>query len=162
MTPYNLLPPDTRVWIYQCSRKLTDAEINLLNQKAIEFISTWTAHDLQLKTYFELRYEIFFFLMVDEKQAAASGCSIDSSVRFIRELENVFGVSFTNRMLFAYRNNSKEILIVDKNNFERLANEGIISDETFVFNNLVTNKSELETGWEIPFSQSWHKKIVLS
>ena len=160
MTPYNLLPPDTRVWIYQCSRKLTDAEIILLNQKATEFISTWSAHDLQLKTYFELRYGIFFILMVDEKQAAASGCSIDSSVHFIQQLENIFGVSFTNRMLFAFRNKGEEISVVSKKDFEKLASEGIISDETFVFNNLVSDKSELETAWEIPFAKSWHKGIV--
>src|SRR5258705_4331763 len=138
MTDYINMPPDSRVWVYQCSRKLSDAEINLLQQKASGFISTWTAHDNKLKTFFELRYEIFFILMVDEKQAIASGCSIDKSVHFVQQLEKDFGVSFTNRMLFAFRNKGEEILIVSRNDFEKSVRDGIISDETIVFNNLVS------------------------
>ena len=161
MTNYSEMPADSRVWVYQCSRKLTEPEIIILNQKAAAFIGSWTAHDNQLKTFFEIRYGIFFVLMVDEKQAAASGCSIDKSVQFIQELERDFNVSFTNRMLFAYRNTDGEISIVSKKEFEQAALSGIISDETIVFNNLAADKSQLESSWEIPFSKSWHKKLVL-
>ena len=65
MTTYIDMLPDSRVWVYQCSRKLSEMEKLSLEQKATEFVNTWSAHDFQLKTYFELRYELFFILMVD-------------------------------------------------------------------------------------------------
>lgn len=160
MTDYSNMPTDSRVWVYQSSRMLTDSEIDLLNRKAAEFISSWTAHDSLLKACFEIRNGIFFILMVDEKQAIASGCSIDKSVHFVLQLERDLGVSFTNRMLFAYRDKNGEISLVNKNVFEQSVHAGIISDDTIVFNTLVSNKTELESGFEVPFGKSWHKKIV--
>ena len=99
-------------------------------------------------------------MMVDEKQAMASGCSIDKSVHFIMGLENEFNISLTNRMLFAYTNNGTEVFIADRNEFERLIKEKVIKDDTKVYNTLVKDKSELEAGFEIPFEKSWHKNLV--
>jgi len=78
------------------------------------------------------------------------------------QVEKDFNVAFTDRMLFTYRNKNEEISIVSRKDFERLAAEAIINDETIVFNNLVGTKSELESGWKIPFAESWHKKLVLA
>jgi len=99
-------------------------------------------------------------MLVDEKQAMASGCSIDKSVHFVLGLESELGISLTNRMLFAYRNNEGAICIVNRTEFERLVKAGLINDSTPVFNTLVKNKSELAAGFEIPFEKSWHKNLV--
>lgn len=160
MTAYSEMPADSRVWVYQCSRMLTALEIDSLNKKAAEFIVSWTAHDSLLKAHFELRSGIFLILMVDEKQAIASGCSIDKSVHFVLQLEKDLGVSFTNRMLFTFRSADGEVSVISKSKFEELVNEGIISDNTSVFNTLINSKSELESAFEIPFAKSWHKKII--
>jgi len=160
MTNYNNMPADSRVWVYQSSRKLSDAEIASVKEKADGFIEEWTAHGAKLKACFEIRYGIFLLMLVDEKQAMASGCSIDKSVHFILNLENELGVSLTNRLLLAYRDNTGEVKVVSKNEFERLVRSGAISNSTKVFNTLVKDKSELETGFEIPFEKSWHKNLV--
>ena len=160
MTNYNNMPADSRVWVYQASRKLTEAEIISAKEKANLFIEEWTAHGAKLKACLEILHNVFLLMIVDEKQAMASGCSIDKSVHFIVDLENEMRMSFTNRMLFAYRDNSGEIQVVNKNEFERLVQSGIINDKTNVFNTLVKNKSELETDFEIPFEKSWHKNLV--
>lgn len=160
MTNYIDMPPDSRVWVYQSSRKLSEAEIISLRKKADEFIEEWTAHGAKLKACFEIRYGIFLLMLVDEKQALASGCSIDKSVHFILGLESELGVSLTNRMLFAYKNNSGEVAISHRNEFERLVKTNVINNDTTVFNTLVKNKSELENQFEIPFEKSWHKNLV--
>src|SRR5215510_4583838 len=160
MTNYNNMPTDSRVWVYQSSRKLTEAETASVTKKADDFIEQWTAHGALLKASFEIRDSVFLLMLVDEKQAMASGCSIDKSVHFILGLEGELGISLTNRLLFAYRNNAGEVSVVNKNEFERLLKTGIISDETSVFNTLVKNKSELESGFEIPFEKSWHKSLI--
>src|SRR5436190_28814 len=154
MTDYNNMPQDSRVWVYQASRKLTEAEIISVKEKADLFIEEWTAHGAILKACFEIHDDIFLLMLVDEKQAMASGCSIDKSVHFMLGLENELGISLTNRLLFAYRNNEGKACVVNRNEFERLIKTGIINDETKVFNTLVKNKSELETGFEIPFEKS--------
>jgi hypothetical protein len=160
MTDYNNMPEDSRVWVYQASRQLTEAEIISAKEKADFFIEEWTAHGAKLKACFEIRDSIFLLMLVDEKQAIASGCSIDKSVHFILGLENELGISLTNRLLFAYRNNAGEACVVNRNEFERLIKTGIINDETNVFNTLVKNKSEFETGFEIPFEKSWQKNLI--
>jgi hypothetical protein len=160
MTNYNNMPADSRVWVYQSSRKLSEAEIASVKEKADAFIEEWTAHGTKLKACFEIRYGIFLLMLVDEKQAMASGCSIDKSVHFILNLENELGVSLTNRLLLTYRDNTGEVKVVSKNEFERLVQSRAITNETMVFNTLVKNKLELETGFEIPFEKSWHKNLV--
>jgi len=154
------MPPDSRVWVYQSSRKLSEAEIAAVRKRADDFIEQWTAHGALLRASFEIRDGIFLLMLVDEKQAMASGCSIDKSVHFILDLESELGISLTNRLLFAYRNNAGEVSVVNKNDFERLLKTGTINDETKVFNTLVQNKSELESGFEIPFEKSWHKNLI--
>ena len=160
MTPYQNMPDYSRVWVYQAGRKLTEAEIISIKEKADLFIEEWTAHGARLKACFEIRDGIFLLMLVDEKQAMASGCSIDKSVHFILDLENEFAVSLTNRLLFAYRNSAGKVEIVPRNEFEQLVKTGVIKDSTPVFNTLVQNKSELETGFEIPFEKSWQKNLI--
>lgn len=159
MTNYNNMPSDSRVWVYQSSRKLSEAEIISVKEKADAFIEEWTAHGAKLKACFEIRYGIFLLMLVDEKQAMASGCSIDKSVHFILGLEDELKVSLTNRLLFTYRNAAGEVQVVNKKEFERLTESGIITNETKVFDTLVKNKSDLEKGFEIPFEKSWHKNL---
>src|SRR5690242_10791951 len=133
MTTYNNMPADSRVWVYQSNRRLTEAEIASTKEKANDFIEEWTAHGAKLKACFEIRYGIFLLMLVDEKQAMASGCSIDKSVHFILGLENELGVSLTNRLLFTYKNNSGEVEIVNRSEFERLVQSEVINDATPVF-----------------------------
>ena len=154
------MPVDSRVWVYQSNRKLTDAEVNSIRQKADEFIEEWTAHGAKLKACLEIRNNIHLLMLVDEKQAMASGCSIDKSVHFMLGLESEFGISLTNRMLFAYKNSPGEVFVTDKKQFEQLIKAGTITDDTLVFNTLVKNKSELDREFEIPFQKSWHKNLI--
>jgi len=160
LTNFNDMPPDSRVWVYQSSPKLSEPEMISVMKKANLFIEEWTAHGTKLKACFEIRHGIFLVMLVDEKQAMASGCSIDTFLHFILLLESDIGVSLTNRMLFAYRNNDGEISVADRIEFERLAKTETITGETKVFNTLVKNKSELESGFEIPFEKSWHKNLI--
>ena len=46
------------------------------------------------------------------------------------------------------------------NEFEKLFSQGILHDNSIVFNNLIITKKELESNWEIPLKDSWHKNLV--
>jgi len=40
-----------------------------------------------------------------------------------------------------------------------MAKDKAVTRKTIVFNNLVLNKKELETLWEVPASDSWHERF---
>jgi hypothetical protein len=149
---------NSRVWIYQSDKKLTDEQIQQLQQRLNTFAAEWTAHNNQLKAKAEIRYNRFLILIVDESQAGASGCSIDKSVHFMQKLEQEFGISLFDRFNLAYRD-GEEVLSLPRHGFEDLLKQGSINTQTIVFNNLVQNLTELENKWEVPFKDSWHIQL---
>jgi len=149
---------NSRVWVYQADRELTEAEAQQIQQQLTDFTAAWTAHNNQLKAWAEIRYNRFIILMVDEMQAGASGCSIDKSVRFLKLLEQQYGITLFDRFNIAYRE-ANHIISVNRNTFEQLIQQGKVDENTIVFNNLVQNMAELQTRWEVPFRDSWHMQL---
>ncbi len=152
---------NSRVWIYQADRKLIDAEAIQIQQRLNGFTAAWTAHNRQLKAHGELRYNRFIILMVDESQAGASGCSIDKSVNFMKQLEQQFNINLFDRFNLAYYS-GREIISVPRHTFEELIRQKQINADTIVFNNLVQTVDELNTSWEVPFKNSWHMQLFNS
>ncbi|HVW94651.1 MAG TPA: hypothetical protein VHA56_01615 [Mucilaginibacter sp.] len=149
---------NSRVWVYQADRELSNDEVIQAQVLLDHFTTGWTAHNHQLKAKSEIRYNRFFILIVDESQAGASGCSIDKSVHFMQQLEERFGVTLFDRFNLAYRIEDK-VLSAPRSLFEELLKSKTIHTDTIVFNNLVQNLAELNTNWEIPFKDSWHSRI---
>jgi hypothetical protein len=150
--------PQSRVWVYQSDRKFTSTEeIEILNKLA-SFTNQWKAHGNELLAKAEIRYGFFIILTVDESQAGVTGCSIDSSVRLIKEIEQEYHVDLFNRFNIAYKVNG-EVVVNSKEDFETLVNIKQVTPETIVFNNMVQNLKELESKWEVPFQNSWHSTV---
>jgi hypothetical protein len=149
---------NSRVWVYQSDKKLTDGQVEQIAQRLNSFTTVWTAHNNQLKAKAEIRYNRFLILIVDESQAGASGCSIDKSVNFMKSLEQEFGINLFDRFNLAYRNES-EVVSLPRHDFEEQLKQGSINTGTIVFNNLVQNLTELDTKWEVPFKDSWHIQL---
>jgi hypothetical protein len=149
---------NSRVWIYQADRKLSDIEAQQLQQQLNSFTQTWTAHNNELKAGAEIRYNRFILLVVDESQAGASGCSIDKSVNFMKQVEQQYNINLFDRFNLAYRD-GEEVLSAPRAQFEELIKQGAINQDTIVFNNLVQTLAELNTKWEVPFKNSWHPQL---
>ncbi len=151
-------PDHSRVWVYQSSREFTASETEWLQHELSAFAKQWTAHQQQLHAQAEIQYNRFIILMVNQDVNAASGCSIDKSVNFLKEIEKKFDVNLFDRFNLAYRQDG-HIHSCSRDEFEKLIQKGIINDTTIVFNNLVATKKELETNWEIPLKDSWHARL---
>jgi hypothetical protein len=149
---------NSRVWIYQADRKLNDTEAQQLQQQLNSFTQSWTAHNNELKAGAEIRYNRFILLVVDESQAGASGCSIDKSVNFMKQVEQHYNINLFDRFNLAYRDGS-EVLSAPRAQFEELIKQGTINQDTVVFNNLVQTLADLDTKWEVPFKNSWHPQL---
>ncbi len=98
-------------------------------------------------------------LVVDESYEAPSGCSIDSSVALIKQLEETYQVDFFDRMNFAYKKDNA-VLSANRTDFANLYQNGTINNQTIVFNNLVNTKEDLEEKWEVRLGDSWHARMV--
>ena len=156
---YQELAVHSRVWIYQTDRRLSDAEVNEIQAHGAKFIDQWAAHGSELQAAFEVFYNQFIVLFADETQVKASGCSIDSSVRFIKELEKHYQLDLFNRLNLKYKEGS-EIKMMPMADFQKQLEEGVLNEETTVFNNLIETKGDFETKWEVPVKESWHKQLV--
>ncbi|TCC86482.1 ABC transporter ATPase [Pedobacter frigiditerrae] len=153
-----IFSPQSKVWIYQSSRQFTPTEAAEIQQKLDAFTAQWTAHGHQLKAKAEIPYNFFIVLTVDQDAASATGCSIDSSVRVIKEIENAYGVDLFNRFNMAYKIDDK-VHVAGKEDFETLISIKQIGPQTIVFNNLVQTLAEFEDKWEVELENSWHKNI---
>ncbi|MGV3705630.1 MAG: ABC transporter ATPase [Arcticibacter sp.] len=148
----------SRVWIYQSNRAFTAEEQHQIVKDLNAFAAGWEAHGAQLKAKGELRYGRFLILLVDEVQATASGCSIDRSAGFIRDIEKQYGVNMFDRFNMAYKKDG-EVYSCTREEFEALVQAGEINADTVVFNNMVQTKGELDAKWEVSFKESWHARV---
>lgn len=153
------LSDSTRVWIYQSNQAFKAEDEDKVREYIKQFATQWVSHNQQLKAFGDLIHRQFIVLMVDESQAGASGCSIDSSVRFIKALQSEYQIDLFDRMTFTYLEGDA-VKTANRDTFASLYQEGTINDDTLVFDTLVDNKAKFETAWIKPLGQSWHKRMV--
>jgi hypothetical protein len=140
--------------VYQANRDLSAEETDFMAEALRTFCETWQAHRQDLATSGLVLYDRFVVLAVDERYNAASGCSIDSSVHFIQELEQRFQLSFFDRTQVAFWQDEK-INTVKLPEIKAKVEAGVITEETLIFNNLIQNIVEFNTNWQIPAKESW-------
>lgn len=143
MIPFDQLENEAKVWSYQSDRLLTDTEVQWINEQLTPFLQEWAAHGTKLKAYGEVANHAHLLLAVDESDHHASGCSIDTSVRFIKQLEKELGVSFFNRLKMLTQSGNELVYV----NYSDLGN---LPEETLVFNNMVSNAGEFKNRWKVP------------
>lgn len=154
------LDNSSRVWIYQADRFLTYDELDQVRDRLFPFLQEWVSHDNKLATYGNIFHRRFLAFFVDESQAhVASGCSIDASVRFVKDLGSRIGVDFFDRMTYCYLEDD-EVVSVAHHALPDLYRSGAITDETIFFDHLVKEKGEFLTSWTKPLRNSWHKRFV--
>lgn len=151
------MPKSARVWIYQSDRKLEPKEVEWLSKASHLFCEQWAAHGQELRSSFNIFYDQFLVLAVDEDKSLPSGCSIDSSVHLINEAQKEMGVNFFDRMKVAFLEEDR-VIVEPLTNVKTKIETGEISKATSTFNNLVTTIEELESGWKVPVAESWLKK----
>lgn len=157
--PYDF-SPTSRVWIYQSSRLFFLSEVFEIEEMLKQFTDNWQSHGSPVKGYANLFFGLFIIIMADETATGVSGCSTDSSVRIIKEMEKKFGVSMFNRESLAFHIKEK-VQQIPMSQLEYALSNGFINPDTIYFNNLVQTKKELEEKWMIPLEESWLKGKML-
>lgn len=156
---FETFPASSRVWIYQSKAAFSEANVTKIRQHITAFTQRWVSHNRALQATGDVLHGRFIVLMVDESMADASGCSIDSSVHFIKGVEQEYGVDLFDRMTFTYKKNNT-VHAADREQFTNLYASGEIDDDTIVFDNLVNTKADFDQRWKVRLGDSWHKRMV--
>jgi hypothetical protein len=150
----------SRIWIYQSSRLFSMPEAFELETMFEQFLKGWNTHGTPVKGYVNLLFGQFIVLMADESATHVSGCSTDSSVRLIKEVEQKFDVSMFNRQMMAFIIKDK-IQLLPMEQIPYAIENNFITPDTLYFNNLVATKAELLRKWITPVKDSWLAKKFL-
>jgi len=145
---------NTRVWIYQSSRLFTLSEALQLEEELKQFGENWLSHGASVNASCFLFFGYFIILMADEAEITVSGCSTDSSVRFVKNIEQSYNVSLFDRTNLAFIVKDKiELLPLSQVNYA--IQNGYISDSTLFFDNAIQDISAFKNKWIVPLADSW-------
>jgi len=160
---HDLVPKDfndnSHVWIYQSNRIFTLSEAIQIEELLKNFADNWKSHGTPVKGYGNLFFGQFIIFMADETASGVSGCSTDSSVRLIKNIEKDFEVDLFDRQMLAFIANER-IQLVPLSQVNNFLEEGILTANTLYFNNTILTKKELLKKWIIPVKKSWLAKRV--
>ncbi len=157
--PQNNLPLNSRVWIYQSNRILNNDESATAQDIINNFLPNWKSHGKELQAAIELYHNLFIVVFANESAEAPSGCSIDSSVGMIKQIQSALNIDLFDRLTISYVKDG-QIALCKLFQFEDKLKSGEVNADTLVFNNLVDSKEKLMSLWLVPVKESWHKQLL--
>jgi hypothetical protein len=134
------LPPNARVWIYCSHRVLSEDDTEKMAFKLSTFITNWASHGSAMKADATILMNRFLVIAADEDRLAASGCSIDSTVRFIKELGQDFNVDFFDRL---------KVYVSTNGEIERIPYHELKQGSQSYFDPLVNKLEVLRNHWPV-------------
>jgi len=153
--------PEARIWIYQADKELVESEIDIASKYLAAFTKSWSSHGIGLSASFEIKYNRFIVLIVDETNKEASGCSIDKSTQAMVELGNLLGIDLLNKTKLAFLNNDNQIFTLNLNEIKTAVENSTVLPNTQFFNNTISKYSDLATQWLVPASETWLKRYFI-
>ena len=158
ISDFKTLSENSRIWIYQSNRSLTQQEKESISILIEDFLNNWKSHGVSLNSGFEIKYNRFIVIAQDQNIQSATGCSIDSMVHFIQKLEKKYNISLLDKLNVSYKQGDY-IAYKSLKDFKKMVKNGAVSKNTIVFNNLVQTKLEYTNYWEVPAFESWHARF---
>ena len=156
-----MLPEDfnsnSRVWIYQSNRLFSLHEALQIEDTLKEFVRNWQSHGTPVTGFADLFFGQFIVLIADETKSGVSGCSTDSSVRMIKDLEQMFNVNLFDRLLLGFIVKER-VQMVPMAQLSYALENNFIQPTTLYFNNTVTEFSQFKEKWLVPLKDSWLAK----
>src|SRR3712207_941960 len=91
--PFDQLPDSARVWVFASERTLTGDDAERLLGEVDRYLAQWAAHGQPLLAARDWVNDRFLAIAVDQRQANASGCSIDGLFRSLQRLGSELGTN---------------------------------------------------------------------
>lgn len=146
------------VWFYVAKRPLKVEEVRWVESVLADFTAQWAAHGSHLDSSGELLYDQVLMLHTGA-EAQASGCSIDKSVHFVREISAKLGVDFFNRTLMPVLIDN-QLQVIPFDTISEAYESRRIDDQTPVLNTLTIHLEDFRKTPTVPFAGSAWSKVV--
>jgi hypothetical protein len=158
--PFNQLPDNARIWVYQANRTFSESDVDKISTFLLSAIHEWNAHGAGLKGSFEIRYNQVVILSLDESANAASGCSIDASTKWFKELGAELTIDFFDRTLSVVNGDSLDMFALTQ--IKQAVQEGQITADSKVVTPLIPNLAYYRNNWPELAAESWLKRYFLT
>lgn len=143
---FSTISKSARVWVYQSNRIITDSEKEQISSRLSDFTNEWAAHGAKLIAKSAIIGDYFVVLAVDEQVEMPSGCSIDSSVKLMKDIGYHFQIDFFNRLKLIIEKEGETKMIA----FSELADYS----DWKIYNTLVNTVEGLNNFFLIPVIES--------
>jgi hypothetical protein len=157
--PFNELPSQARIWVYQSNRPFSESENNRITSFLPQAIQEWNAHGAGLKGSFEIRYNQVVIIGLYESANAASGFSIDASTKWFKELGAELNIDFFDRTLAVV--DGKKLNMYALADIKNAVQTGKITYGSKVVTPLIPNLAYYQTNWPELASDSWVKRYFV-
>ena len=161
MKDFKDLAAHSKVWIYQSNKPLNKHEVHEISNATAGFINSWQSHGADMDASFKIYFDRFLIVALDETSAGASGCGIDKLFHHIKKLEQNLNLNFFDRLFIYYTqqqigdiNNPKETPEIFQTHFSKLEGSDF-QKISYVFDNTIVKKGDLNEHWLIPAQESW-------
>ncbi len=152
--PFEQMPEYSRVWVYQADNAISESDEQLIRERLVSFCEGWNTHGNLMPTSFEILENQILILAVDESNLGASGCSIDSSVRTLRDLESHLQTNLTDQGKISLKRPDGELRVIPALGVKTRVTSGEIGFDAEVINPQIRVKSDLKNLWQ-PVRNSW-------
>lgn len=154
--PFQDMPSQARIWVYQASRSLTAPELDQIKQTLSQSCQAWEAHGAPLQASFEIKYNQVIVVAVNEAMNAASGCSIDASTRWFKALGETFQVDFFSRDVAVVRDEQVKLFALGQ--LKSAVEAGHLTREDQIITPLLQNVGQYRNEWLSTAEQSYLKR----
>ena len=160
---FDQMPPGARAWVYTTNRILSSSESNLLMERLTPFLTEWSSHGTPLKASAQIVDQSVIVVAVENGFEAASGCSIDKSVRILKDLEQELGLSLFDRLQILYKKEaSASVEVLPLPIFKNKLAAGEINSSGLIVNTQVTTVGELKSELWKEVKDSWLARFLPS
>jgi hypothetical protein len=151
---FNDIPNWCKLWVYPSSRKFYEQEIQGLKERIEIFLNQWSEENESFNCAYELKYNRFIIITVDDTEKAITTKAHNNLAAFIVSLEKHYEITLLDKINVCYKQ-GEFVQYKDLIEFKKMMKNNGVSAKTIVFDNMITTKEELETNWEINILDSW-------
>lgn len=154
------MPSDeVRCWVFGSSLPLASDDPRL-RERLDRFFSQWNSHGESVAGRWRVIEDRFLVVLRDPEGAEVSGCSIDSMVGQVKELERELGARLLDSSRIFFRGGDGKVRSATRLEFKDLIAAGEIGLDTEVFDTTLTRLADLAPGtFSKPLRDSWHARL---
>jgi len=156
--PFEQLPNQSRVWVYQANRPLLADEMEQISSFLTHEMNAWAAHGAPLNASFEIRFDQVVIVAVNEDINEASGCSIDASTRWFKSLGETFQIDFFDRQIAKIQ--GEQISLIPITSIKDFILSANLSEEDFIIPPQTSDLGQYRNQWLQTVRESWLKKYL--